>query len=94
LAILLALPNFGVVGVWVFTAVNDWYLYTRESVPVYSLTMCGGGPVSVVGLVAGLAGLTAGRPVDRCWWWGCVAANGAGLFVNCAGFIGYMAPGC
>lgn len=94
LAVLLSLPNFGVVGVWAFTVANEWYLFTRESVPVYTLTMCGGGPVALVGLAAGLAGLWAGRPADRRWWWACLAANGVGLFVNCVGFIGYMAPGC
>ncbi len=94
MALLFALPNFGVLAVWAFTVANEWYLYTRESIPVYSLTMCGGGPLSLIGLMAGLADLGSGRQADRRWWLGCVAANGFGLFVNCAGFIGYMAPGC
>ncbi|MCY2944431.1 MAG: hypothetical protein NT142_07830 [Planctomycetota bacterium] len=94
MAVLLALPNFGVIGVWSFTVANEWYLYTWESVPVLGLTMCGGGPMSLIGLLAGLVGLATGRPVDRRWWLGCVAANGAGLFINCAGFFEYMAPGC
>ena len=72
MAVLLALPNFGVIGVWSFTVANEWYLYTWESVPVLGLTMCGGGPMSLIGLLAGLVGLATGRPVDRRWWLGCV----------------------
>jgi hypothetical protein len=92
--VLLVLPNVGIFGVWVFTVANEWYLYTPESIPLYSLTMCGGGPVSLFGLMVSVIGLRAGRPSDHRWWWTSFAANGFGMFVNCAGFLGYMAPGC
>jgi hypothetical protein len=93
MTVLLVLPNVGIFGVWVFTVANEWYLYTPESIPLYSLTMCGGGPFSLFGLLVSVIGLRAGRPSDYRWWWTSLAANGLGMFVNCVGFLGYIASG-
>jgi hypothetical protein len=95
LAILFAIPNWGVVGVWAFTFANEWFLHTQESVPVYSLTIFGGTLASLIGLAAGALGLSAAREKRaRRWWIATLAINAFGLAINCAGFVGYMAPGC
>lgn len=93
LAVLLSLHNLPVAAVWAFTAANESFMYTRESVPVYTLTMCWGGPLSLAGAVAGLAAAAFGRPAWRKWWWACVAVNVAGLVINCGGFLGLMGGG-
>jgi hypothetical protein len=93
LVAVLALPSIGVLWVWLFTAANERF-FTRESFLVYPLAMCVGGPASLLGLVVGATGLSTSPPADRRWWWVCVAASGAGLAANCAGFVGYVAPAC
>jgi hypothetical protein len=95
ITITLVVPNAAVLTVWAFTVANEWFLFRSESVAVYSITMCLGGPLSLVGLAIGALGLLTSRErwTQRCWW-ASLAINGAGLVANCLGFIVYMSPGC
>jgi hypothetical protein len=93
-AVVLALPNVGVIGVWGYTVVNEWFLYTRESIRVYSLTIFGGGLASLFGgAVSGAVGLCAREHRTRRAWLASFAVNGVGLGTNLWGFVVYMAPG-
>jgi hypothetical protein len=64
-AFVLAVPNAGVIGVWAFTVANEWFLYTQESVPVFTLAIFGGGLAAHSGYAGRNATAAGGWPASR-----------------------------
>jgi hypothetical protein len=89
-ALILATPSVGVIAVWIFTLTNEWFLYTQESVPVYSLTIEGGGIASLFGMAVSMIGLCNCDRRSRRWWQVSLVLNAAGLMANLMGFLVYM----
>jgi hypothetical protein len=87
--VVLAIPSLAVIAVWIFTLTNEWFLYTKASIPVYALTFIGGGMAALIGLSVSAAESRNRDRRSRRWWQASLAVHAAALMANLVAFVVY-----